>query len=80
MIKKNDIVRIISGDFKGKQGKIVKILTKKNKIQIENIGFCKKHIKPRVNKNHPEGGIIEQLKFIDISNVIVVTFKTISSD
>jgi len=51
-IKKNDIVKIISGDFKGKIGKVLNILIKKNKVHIENIGFCKKHIKSRIYKKY----------------------------
>ena len=67
-IKKNDTVKVISGDFKGKIGKIVSV--KKQKVQIENIGFYKKHIKSRVYRKYPEGGIIEKLKYIDKSNVM----------
>lgn len=69
-IKKNDIVKVISGNFKGKIGKILTVFRKEKKVQIENIGFYKKHIKSRVYRKYPEGGIIEKLKRIDVSNVM----------
>lgn len=69
-IKKNDMVKIIAGDFKGKVGKVLQVSVKQNKVQIENIGFYKKHIKSRIHRKHPEGGIIEKLKWINISNIM----------
>jgi len=70
-IKKNDIVKVISGDFKGKIGKVLNIFAKQNKAQIENVGFYKKHIKSRIYRKYPEGGIIEKLRLINISNVML---------
>jgi len=70
-IKKNDVVRVLSGDLKGKTGKVMKIFPKKKKIQIENIGFYKKHIKSRIYRKYPKGGIIEKPKLIDVSNVMI---------
>lgn len=69
-IKKNDTVKIISGDFKGKVGKVIKIYPKHNRVQIENMGFYKKHIKSRIYKKYPKGGVIEKLKFIHVSNIM----------
>jgi len=69
-IKKGDTVKVISGDFKGKIGKILNFFPKQNKVQLENIGFYKKHIKSRVYKKYPKGGIIEKLKLIHVSNVM----------
>jgi large subunit ribosomal protein L24 len=74
-IMKNDIVKIISGNFKGKIGKVIFVFKKEKKIQIENIGFYKKHIKSRVYRKYPEGGIIEKLKVIDISNIMFYSKK-----
>lgn len=74
-IKKNDIVKVISGDFKGKIGKILKVFPHKNSVQIENIGFFKKHMKSRINRKYPDGGIIEKLKTINISNVMFFAKK-----
>lgn len=69
-IRRGDIVKIITGSFKGKSGKVLKVI-RKMKIQIENIGFNKKHLKPRTHKKKPEGGIIEQPSYINISNVLL---------
>lgn len=73
-IRKNDIVTIISGNFKGKKSKVVKVLN--NKVQLENIGFYKKHVKPQTHKKNAKGGIIERLSFIDISNIALFSKDT----
>lgn len=69
-IKKNDRVKIISGSHKGRIGKIVKVFPKTQSVLVENIGFYKKHIKPRLYRKYPKGGIIEIPKPINISNVM----------
>jgi len=74
-IKKNDLVKIISGNFKNKIGKIACVYPRENKIQIEKIGFYKKHLRPKLYRNHPEGGIIKFSKKIDISNVLFYSKK-----
>ena len=74
-IKKNDIVKIIAGKYKGKEGKVLKALPKIRKVFVENIGIFKKHIKPQLSKKYPEGGIIEKYRFIDISNVMLIVKK-----
>lgn len=53
-IKKDDIVKIISGSNKGTTGKVVAVLPKKNAVQIEGIGQKHVHMKP--SQLHPTGG------------------------
>lgn len=53
-IKKDDVVKIISGDNKGKTGKIVKVLPKKNAVLIEGLGV--KHRKVKPSQLNPTGG------------------------
>jgi len=74
-IKKNDVVKVISGKYKGRLGKVIEALPKDRKIKIQDIGLIKKHIKPQTNRKHPEGGIIEIQKYIDISNVMFYSEK-----
>jgi len=74
-IKKNDLVKIISGAYKGKIGRVSQIFPIKNKIQVENIGSYKKHIKPRMYKKYPDGGIIKITPQINISNVLFFSRK-----
>lgn len=53
-IKKDDIVKIISGSNKGKTGKVVQVLTKENAVLIEGIGTKTRHVKP--SQLNPRGG------------------------
>jgi large subunit ribosomal protein L24 len=71
-LKKNDLVRIISGNFKGKEGKIVSISYKKKNVYVENIGYSIKHLKPQTNRKYPKGGIIKKPHYINISNVMLM--------
>ncbi len=66
-IKKGDNVKIITGKDKGKSGKIVHVLVKKNKVIIEGANMMKKHQRPR--KSGEKGSIINIAMPIDASNV-----------
>jgi len=46
-IKKNDQVLIISGDDKGKKGKVLKVFPKEEKILVEGVNLAKKHVRPK---------------------------------
>ena len=69
-IKKGDTVYVNSGNDKGKTGKVLEIITKKDRAIVEGVNMVKKHTKP--NSQHPQGGIIEQEAGIHISNLQVV--------
>ena len=72
-IHKNDKVKVITGKDKGKEGKVLTVFKKKNKVLVEGINIVKKHVKPgTVSK---EGGIISMEKPLDASNVMVVKGK-----
>lgn len=66
-IKKDDIVKIITGDDKGKDGKVLKVLPKESKVIIEGCNVVKKAIKP--TDDNPKGGFVNKEKPIHISNV-----------
>ena len=70
-IKKGDLVKVISGEHKGSDGSVVKIIKRTNKLIIEGINIVKKHKKP--DSNNPQGGIVEKEAPIDISNVSLLT-------
>jgi len=72
-IKKDDIVAIISGNDRGKQGRVLKVYPDRNKIIVEGINFIKRHTRP--NQKLPQGGIIEREAPIDASNAMVVCPK-----
>jgi len=56
-VKKDDMVIVISGDDKGKKGKVLRVSPKEGKIIVEKANVVKKHVKPR--RQGEQGGIIE---------------------
>ena len=72
-LKKGDTVAIISGEDKGKTGKILTVIPKKNKIVVEGVNVRSKHVKPR--KQGEEGGIIKVECAINASKANLVCPK-----
>lgn len=72
-IRKGDLVEVISGDDRGRQGKVMSVDTSKGLVQVEGINMIKRHTKPHGAKN--PGGIIERPAFVSRSNVILVCPK-----
>lgn len=72
-VKKNDKVKVIAGKEKGKTGKVIMVLPKKERIIIEKVNLVKRHTKPKGAAG--QGGIIEKEGAIHISNVMVVCPK-----
>jgi large subunit ribosomal protein L24 len=71
-IRKGDTVEVIAGKDKGKQGKVLEVLTAKGRIRVEKIAVVKRHLKKGRTPSAPEGGIIEKTGTLAISNVMVV--------
>ena len=69
-IKKDDLVVVIAGKDKDKQGKVISVDTKKNKILVQGCNMVTKHTKQA--PGNPQGGIVNQEAPIDISNVMLV--------
>lgn len=69
-IKKGDTVYVNAGNDKGKTGKVLEILTDKNRAIVEGVNMVSKHTKP--NAKHPQGGIVKQEAGVHISNLQVV--------
>lgn len=69
-LKKGDIVQVLAGKYKGKQGTITTVHPSENKVTVEGINIVKKHVKP--NQTYPQGGIIEITKPIWVSKVAVI--------
>ena len=69
-IKKDDLVKVIAGKDKDKQGKVISVDTKKNKVLVQGCNMITKHSKP--NAANPQGGIVNQEAAMDISNVMLV--------
>lgn len=69
-IKKGDLVRVIAGKDKDKEGKVVSISAKNNTAIVEGINMMVKHTKP--SAQNQKGGIVHQEAPIDISNIMYV--------
>lgn len=72
-IIKNDTVKVISGNHKGKVGRVLKVFPGTNRIIVEKVNLLKRHTKPR-SQSDP-GGIIEKEGPINTSNVMLVCPK-----
>ena len=66
-VKKGDLVKVISGAFKGVEGTILAVQTKKQRVHVEGVPKQKKTIRPSQEK--PEGGFTEIERPVHISNV-----------
>ena len=72
-IKKNDTVLVMTGDDKGKRGRVLSIDRAGSKLVIESINMVKKHMKP--SKKYQQGGIIEREAALSLSNVMLLCTK-----
>ena len=66
-VKKGDQVTVIGGQEKGKSGKIIHVLTEKQRVIVEGLQMVKKHVKK--SQQNPNGAILDQEGSIHISNV-----------
>ena len=66
-IKSGDTVRVLAGDHKGEEGKVVKVMIAKNRAIVEGVNMVSKHTKP--NAANPQGGIVKKEASIHISNL-----------
>ena len=69
-VKRGDEVVVLAGTERGKRGKILAVLPKKQRVIVEGIKMIKKHM--RKNQQHPQGAIIEREGSVHISNVMAV--------
>ena len=73
-IKTGDIVRVIAGDHKGSEGKIVRVFRESNKAVVEGVNMVSKHTKPSAKS--PQGGILKKEAPIQISNLSLLDPKS----
>ncbi len=69
-VKKNDEVVVLSGSDKGKRGRIISILPKKERVIVEGVAMIKRHT--RKSQQHPQGAIVEKEGSVHVSNVMAV--------
>jgi large subunit ribosomal protein L24 len=79
-IRKGDLVQVLSGKDRGKQGRILESRPKEGRVIVENLNVIKRHTKPRPMRNPSRmgapqiqpGGVIEKAGPIPVSNVMLV--------
>jgi len=69
-IKSGDTVRVMAGDHKGEEGKVVAVFVNKNRAIVEGVNMISKHAKP--SAQNPQGGIVKKEAAIDISNLMLL--------
>lgn len=78
-LKSGDNVIVIAGKDKGKLGRILRVITKTNRVVVEGVNVMKKHVKPNPNANQP-GGIVQREASIHVSNVAIYNPATKKAD
>lgn len=73
-IRKGDTVKVIAGDAKGQQGKVLSVSVATKRVIVEGLNMVSKHTKP--NATNTEGGIIKKEAPIHISNVMLIDPKS----
>jgi len=73
-IKTGDIVKVIAGDHKGSEGKVVRVDREKNKAIVEGVNMVSKHTKPSAKS--PQGGIVKKEAPLHISNLSLIDPKS----
>jgi len=76
-IKKGDNVKVLSGEDKGRTGKVLKVEVSKYRAIVEGINMVSKHTKP--NAKSPQGGIVKKEASVHISNLMLVDAKGVAS-
>jgi len=79
-IKKGDLVQILSGKDRGKQGKVLEARPKDRRVVVENLNIVKRHTKPRAIRDSSRvggpsmapGGVIDKPAPVNVSNVMIV--------
>lgn len=66
-VRKGDTVIVTTGSSKGKQGKILRVVTDKDQVVVEGANIRTKHVRP--SQNNPQGGVVHKEMPIHISNV-----------
>lgn len=70
-IKKGDTVIVLTGDDKGKKGRVAEVIREKSRVIVEGVNVNSKHTKP--NAQNPQGGIIKTEGGIHVSNVALMS-------
>lgn len=70
-VRKGDLVQVITGADRGKQGRVLATDPGRGKVRVEGVRMQKRHLRPG-RRGARQGGIVEQEGYIDVSNVMLV--------
>jgi large subunit ribosomal protein L24 len=73
MIHKNDMVKVIAGNSRGKSGKVLKVFREKQRVIVEGVNIIRRHTRP--SQRNPQGGIVQKESTISAANIMVVCPK-----
>jgi large subunit ribosomal protein L24 len=73
-IRKDDVVEILTGDDKGKRGRVLRVVGADGKVVVEGINRVYKHLKP--SRRNPQGGRLSKEMPVDASNVALIDPQT----
>lgn len=73
-IKKNDMVKVIAGNARGKSGKVLRVFPEKDRIIVEGVNIVHRHRRP--SQTSPQGSITHQEAPINASNVLLIDTKS----
>ena len=75
-VKRGDLVVVISGSHRGKEGKILELLPAKDRARVEAVALVKRHTKK--SQEHPQGAIVEREGSVHISNLMLKSVYDVS--
>lgn len=73
-IRKNDNVMVISGNARGKTGKVLKVFPESDRVIVEGVNIVKRHTRP--SQKNPQGGIMQREASIHVSNIMLIDPKS----
>src|SRR5438105_473019 len=73
-IRKDDLVEVIAGDYRGQRGKVLRVMPKRGLVLIQGINLVFRHVRP--SRKTPQGGRLQKEAPVHISNVLPVNDKT----
>ncbi len=74
-IRKGDLVQVITGADRGKQGRVIAVKRAEGRVRVEKVRMQKRHLKPG-RRGARQGGIVEQEGFVRASNIMLVDPST----
>jgi len=69
-IRKNDTVKVISGDDRGKRGRVLRIMPVEGRLLVEGVNYIWRHVRP--SQKNPQGGRVQKESPVSLSNVMLV--------